>query len=207
METMSIHRGLAELKLMDSKIKKRIEEISPVGIYQKGKLINQTTTEDEFVKTANSTKDSIVDLMKRKSLIKSAIVKANSTTEIDINGKSMTIAEALNEKALVLIKKEFVQSLKSKKLHFVAQMNKNNEQVEENIQQILVATFGKENVKVGHGDVDSVRKPYMEANEFLLSDPLKVDDLIKKYEDEIEEFESEVDATLSEINAVTQIEI
>jgi hypothetical protein len=75
------------------------------------------------------------------------------------------------------------------------------------VQSILEATFGKENVKAGKDDVESVRKPYMEANEFHLFDPLSVDSKIEALEKEIGDFEAEVDAVLSEINAITIIEI
>ena len=39
-ETMTIHRALSELKLIDAKIEKSIEAIEPVGLMLDGKLVN-----------------------------------------------------------------------------------------------------------------------------------------------------------------------
>jgi hypothetical protein len=89
----------------------------------------------------------------------------------------------------------------------LAELNKNNTIVENNVQKLLEMTFGKENVKADAKDMDAVRKPYMEQNEFHLFDPLKVVHIGEAIEKEVTEFEAEVDATLSEINAVTYITI
>jgi len=53
MERMTIHRGLSELKLIDSKIKKRIEDIDPLGVYQKDKKVNGVYDKDDFASINN----------------------------------------------------------------------------------------------------------------------------------------------------------
>ncbi len=204
---MTIHRALTELKLIDAKIEKQISEVVPSGISQKGKLISGHITKEDFEKNAKSKYDSVNDLIKRRLDIKSAIVKANGATEVEINKKKMMIADAINFKAIIGFKKQLVDALKARHNHSIAQLNKSNEVVENNMQSILEATFGKESVKAGKDDMESVRKPYMEANEFHLFDPLKAQERIEEIEKEVGEFEAEVDAVLSEINAVTIIEI
>lgn len=206
-QKMTIHRALSELKLIDAKIEKQINEILPSGINQKGKLINGHITEADFKKAAQSKFDSVNDLITRKNQIKSAIVKANGETKVKVAEKEMTIADAINFKAVVKFKKQLAETLKARHQQAIGGLNKNNEQVERNVQAILEATFGKENVKAGKDDVEAVRKPYMDANEFHLFDPLKVAEKIEAIEKEIGEFEAEVDAVLSEINAVTFIEV
>ncbi len=205
-QKMTIHRALAELKLIDSKIEKQISEIIPSGIYQKGKLIENYIKEEDFSKSAKSKFNSVNDLIERKNKIKSAIVEANGVTKVKVSEKIMTIADAINFKSVVIFKKKLIETLKVRQNQALAQLNKNNAIVEQRMQSILEATFGKENVKAGKDDVESVRKPYMEANEFHLFDPLKVAEKIEEMEKEIGNFEMEVDAILSEINAVTFIE-
>lgn len=206
MEKMTIHRALSELKLIDAKIEKQINEVVPTGIYQKGKLVNGYLQETDFEKTAKSKYDSVTDLITRKNQIKSAIVNANGKTMVSVAGKEMAIADAINFKAVIKFKKKLIQTLKERHRQAVGELNKANEQVNGNVQRILEATFGKENVKVGDKDVEAVSKPYLEANQFHLFDPLKVDDTVQVLEKEVSEFEAEVDAVLSEINAVTIIE-
>lgn len=206
-QKMTIHRALSELKLIDSKIEKQINEIVPSGIYQKGKLINNYVKEEDFSNSAKSKFDSVNDLIERKNAIKSAIVEANGVTKVKISEKEMTIADAINFKAVVKFKKKLIETLKARQQQAVAQLNQQNTVVEQNVQRILEATFGKENVKAGKDDVESVRKPYMDANEFHLFDPLKVSEKVEAMEKEVGDFEMEVDAVLSEINAVTFIEV
>jgi hypothetical protein len=206
-QKMTIHRALSELKLIDSKIEKQINEIVPSGIYQKGKLINNYVKEEDFSASAKSKFDSVNDLIARKNAIKSAIVEANGVTKVKISEKEMTIADAINFKAVVKFKKKLIETLKARQQQAVAQLNQQNAIVEQNVQLILEATFGKENVKAGKDDVESVRKPYMDANEFHLFDPLKVAEKVEAMEKEVGDFEMEVDAVLSEINAVTFIEV
>lgn len=206
-QKMTIHRALAELKLIDAKIEKQISEIVPSGIYQKGKLINNYVKEEDFSISAKSKFDSVNDLIARKNAIKSAIVEANGITRVKVSEKEMTIADAINFKAVVKFKKKLIETLKARQQQAVAQLNQQNAIVEQNVQRILEATFGKENVKAGKDDVESVRKPYMEANEFHLFDPLKVAEKVEAMEKEVGDFEMEVDAVLSEINAVTFIEV
>ncbi len=206
-QKMTIHRALSELKLMDSKIEKQILEIKPCGIFQKEKMINAHVKPEDFQKKAQSNFDSINTLITRKNLIKTAIVQSNSKTIVNIANKEMTVAEAINFKAIIKYKRDFIDSLKSELQKAIGKMNKKNEEAEAKLQQILEATFGKENVKVGKDDVDMVRKPFMESNEYYLFDPLKIEEKIETMENEVDEFEAEVDAILSESNAVTIIEI
>lgn len=204
---MTIHRGLSELKLVDAKIEKGIAELIPCGNYQKDKLVEGYISQEGFEKNAKGRLHSITDLISRKNKIKSAIVAANGVTKVKIGENEMTIADAINLKTVIKFKKSLIESLKQKHRITVGNLNKNNEIVQTNVQRILEATFGKDNTKVSASDMDAVRKPYLEANEFHLFDPLKVENVIEELEKEVSEFEAEVDAVLSEINAVTFIEI
>lgn len=206
-QKMTIHRALCELKLIDSKIQNQINELVPVGIYQKGRLVNGVFKEDEFKTFAQSKFDSVTDLIQRKSKIKTAIVHANSNTTLKVGEKTMTIADAINFKSLINWKRTLMDRLKSQHNGTMANLNNNNNIVEGNIQKILEATFGKENVKVGKEDVDAVRKPYLEANEWHLFNPINVSEKIESINKEVSDFEMEIDAALSEINAITFIEI
>jgi hypothetical protein len=119
----------------------------------------------------------------------------------------MSIADAITYKSVVSYKKTLIEDLKSKYARVKADMESKNMLVEQNLQKVLEATFGKDNVKTTKDDMDAVRKPFLESNEWSLVDPLKIESTIEKLEKELGEFESEVDAVLSEINAITLIEI
>lgn len=203
---MTIHRALCELKLIDAKIEKAIGAISPTGMHQKGKLINGQATEEDFARDAQSYYDSALDLMARKTAIKSAIVQSNGTATVTIAGKNMTVADAINAKAILKFKKKLIDTLSGRHRSVLAGLNQNNAVVQQNVQKLLEAALGKDAVKAGKDDVEAIRKPYLEANEFHIFDPLKVEDKIKALEKELGDFEADVDAVLSESNAVTFIE-
>lgn len=204
---MTLHRALAELKLIDAKIIKGIEIAEPVNIHQKDKKIGGHSTQEDFKAKAQSEYDSVIALIERKNAIKSAIVEANGITTLTVGCKQMTIADAINFKTVIKFKKQFINVLQQRYKNAVGIMNKNNETVKLNCDRIVEAAVGKENVATKASDVESIQKPYMEQNEFLLFDPLKISDKIAALEKEVQDFEVDVDAALSEINAITQIEI
>ncbi len=206
-KTITIHRALSELKLIDSKITKQITEIQPVGIHQKGKLINGHIKEEDFKKDAQSKYDSIVALIDRKVALKKAIVASNAKTEITILEKKMTVADAISYKEAILFKKQFVTNLGTKHNQVVMEMNKKNDVISTRLQSLLEASLGKDNVKTGSDEVAAISKPFNETNEFLFFNPLTLKDKLDVLTKEIDDFEANVDASLSESNAVTTIEI
>lgn len=207
MSKMTIHRGLSELKLIDAKVTKLIENLQPTAIIQKGRKIGGHLDKEIFEANAKSTLDSIRDLLRRKSLIKTAIVKANTETQVTVAGVPMSVADAITHKEAVKLKKALVASLVSKSKATLSFLNKHNEEVEKKVQSNLEAMLGKDSTTVSKDDIDMIRKPFMEANEAHLVDPLNVDKLVETISSEVESFEAEVDAVLSESNAITYIEI
>lgn len=204
---MTIHRALAELKLIDARIEKGIGEIEPTGIQVKGKLVNGAHDRESFENEAKSKFQSVTDLIERKLKIKSAIVKANAETMITVAGKSMTIADAINYKQIVGVRRMLANTLLNKHKSKETTMEHNNAKIESNALQLAGAALQKDNVKIGDNDAVAITKPYIEANEFHLVDPLGVRSKADKIIEEVEKFEVEIDATLSEINATTFIEI
>lgn len=204
---MTIHRALSELKLIDAKIAKQTDEFFPVGIYQKGGLIQNHIKPEDFSAMAQSKFDSVTDLIRRKKALKSAIVASNGVTKVTVAGIDMTVADAINNKNAIDLQKLLLARMKGAQQACIAQLNKNNDAVQANVQRLLEVTFGKENVKVEPKDMNAVRGPYIEANTWLLYDPLDVTKKIEELETYITAFEADVDAALSEINAVTFIEI
>lgn len=125
MERMTIHRALSELKLIDAKIDKAIGAISPTGMHQKGKLINGQAAEEDFKANAHSYYDSALELMDRKTKIKSRIVESNGTTQVTIAEIQMTVADAINAKAILKFKKKLIDTLTGRHKSVLAGMNQN----------------------------------------------------------------------------------
>lgn len=204
---MTIHRGLAELKLIDSKIEKRIEQLRVLSVQHGDKDIEGRYKKEEWDNLVKGAYNSLNDLIERKMKIKSAIVRVNAETMIEIGGKKMTIADAITRKNIVNIKKHLWAKINAERTATMATVNRNNETMEANVKQLLEVALGKDNVKVGSDEVKSIRDPYVKVNEVKMVDALGVDKLLEDLSKEIEDFELEIDFTLSNINAVTFFEI
>ena len=210
MKKMTIHRALAELKLIDSKIEKAISVIEPTGIMQVNKLVNNFYKKEDFENDAKSKYQSVIDLIERKNKIKSAIVTTNGITEVEISGIKMTIADAINFKSIIVFKKNLIATLIKKHNAIKSKFTIENEKIEkialENA-KIMIGKEGDNKIKPTDEDVKNIIEPFVKRNEFHLVDPLKVEELTEKLQKEVSDFEVEVDAALSEVNAITIIEI
>jgi hypothetical protein len=207
MEKMTLHKALSELKILDSRIEKNIDAMTPVGLMVKGKKVNQFYDLDEFNTNANSKHQSIIDLIERKNKIKKALVLKNAQTTVKIGGEKMTIADAITYKDSIILRRKYISYLRNELNNYVAQMNRSNEQVQANSLRLAETALGNDNINISDKDVKNIINPYIEANELILVDPLKIEKKIESLESEIENFELNVDASLSEINALTTIEI
>ncbi len=204
---MNIHRALNELKLADAKIEKLIKEIEPIGIYQKGKLVNARSTEEDFTKNAKAKFQAISDLIARKNKIKTAIVLSNGVVKVKVGANEMTVAEAINYKAIVLLKKQLIDRLKKDNNACTADLVKRNQTISDNAEKIVIAAAGKEVKDVSKDQYNLYTEKYFDTNTFLVCDPLEIVKTIETMESGIMEFESEVDAVLSESNALNEITI
>lgn len=207
MEKMTIHKALAELKLIDKKLDSAIELFKPCYIQQGEKKLSGTVSVEEFNKTAIADKDSIEALMKRKMAIKCAIIASNAKTIVNIGGNAYTVAEAINKKSIYSIEEKYIGRMKIQLRNITAELNKLNNSVQDNLQALLEKSFGKDNTKVSKDDVEAISKPFLTMNEWKFVDPLKISDYIVSLENQSLTFYTNVDAALSESNALTSIEI
>jgi hypothetical protein len=211
MEKMTVTRALAELKLLDSRITKGIAYSgSFVDVSQKktengNKAIKSGMSKDEFEKRAVSNYTSINDLINRRNKIKSAILKSNANTKVVIGGKEYTVVEAIDQKSAIQYKKDLLSTMKNQLANILQEIDKSKTKVESQVETMLAQSLGS-NKKVSDSDYDTIAKPFIEANELKLIDPLKLQDKIDMLDKEIDEFETEVDFVLSESNSRTEIE-
>lgn len=209
MQQMLVTKGLNELKLLDSRINRKIEEGEFIAA---AKLsvpnVNGNITKEAYKTNAKADYQSIVDLIKRRNNIKSAIIQSNAVTKVDIAGKTMTVAEAIDKKSSIqyeisLLEKLTIQYKKSSDI-----IIKENQKVDDSIEQLLNTAYGKEGKeKITQASYDAIAEPYRKANEYGLVDALDGEKLIKEMKDKIESFLSEVDTALQISNSTTIINI
>ena len=205
---ISLHRALGELKLIDNKINKQLSKISPVGFRKKGDtaLVNGSIEREKFKESAISTYDSIRALIKRKTIIKTAIVLKNATTTVRVGEETMTIAEAITKKSYIAADMALLDKLKQSDTKVRAIVERDNTTVANNALKLVQAAMGSESDSKAD-EVDIIKSTYIENNEVVLVDPLQITEVIERLDNSIDVFRTEVDSVLSEANATTFIEL
>lgn len=205
---ISITRALAELKLLDSRITRGINSTNFVTANKKSaKNVSGIVTKDEFFAITKANYQSVISLIERKKMLKSAIVFSNAKTLVTIGGKEMTVAEAIERKNNIEYEKDLLNEMVSQRRRAIVEMENKNSIVDANLDKLLETMLGKDGVKNADKENNSLAITYRADNEYEILDPLGIDKEIKDLQEEIERFESEVDYVLSESNTVTKITI
>lgn len=208
-EVMSIHKALAELKLLDSRIEKAIAE----GIYC---VANKHSNDkiggiplNEYIKVMQGGYDKATDLINRRKAIKRAVVLSNAVTKVSVANVEYTVAEAIEMKNHGVDFDNLLMNTMQKHYN-MAQMQikkENGKDLEQRAEQYVTAIYGQKEGKTNTADIEKVKSDFLTANQYELVDPLHVLDKIENLEKKINDFMAEVDSALSVSNALTEITI
>ena len=210
-EKMTVHKALSELKIIDDRIEKAIDNTVFVEAVKNGTdKINGVGIED-FKNGMKSGMQKVNDLINRRNAMKRAVVLSNATTKVTIGGKEYTVAEAIEMKNHGMDgKKALLRELTTQNNLALGRYNLHSGEslehlVNEYVQNIL-RSQGDSADKADPKQIQALRDSFIEANKFDMIDPLHIADKIEELNNEIVEFEVDVDSCLSVSNAVTVIE-
>ena len=208
MRKISITEALNELKLYDSKILKAITNAKLVGAAKKSSDKVGVFKKEDFEDRAKASYQSVTDLIANRNALKSAIVKSNAVTEVTVNGKTMTVAEAIERKNSIDYDETFLTEMKKQYTHATDTVTKENKKVDNKVDELLATLIGKDSSKdISKESQEAIEKPYRAKNEYEFIDPIDLLDKIEALEAEIDGFKSEVDTRLAVANSITMIEI
>lgn len=208
-ETLTVHKALCELKILDSRIAKAINACQFVGIKKTVARVVGSKSVDAFKADEIANYNSAIDLIKRYNAIKRAVTLSNATTEVTIGGEKYTVAEAIAMKNHGMTHKAMLRNRISSALIDAERSIKfSNEQAETKADDHIQKNFGtKDAAKLP--DLIEERQRYLASISVEMVDPLEggVKRILENLEKEISDFSVEVDAALSVSNAVTTIDI
>lgn len=208
MESMTLAKALVELKLLDKRVAKKRVAFEPVAIKKGASFLSSAITSQEaFERTTLAEWQSMRALLDRRRKIKSAIITANAHTEVTVAGVAYTIAEAIEQKNAMKSEQEIVTSTRRKLADAVAEVDRINSANKDKLLKLLEAMYAKRESQVSADDQDAVAKPFNEANEARLVDPVEMDKALSEMEDKIDRFLADVDVCLSVANATTSISV
>lgn len=207
-ETMSIHKALAELKVLDSRITNALNN----GAFITTKKNNQEKVKGQsvpdFVSAAESSYDKVYDLIRRRNAIKNEVCVSNANTWVKIGGKDYTVTQAIEKKNHGL---EYYKNLRNILARQFGMCKKEvetyNASLQKKAEEFVTSLMGNKDGKTNTEDYENVVNTYIKSNTMELIDPLGLEKKIEELDDMINNFMPEVDAALSCSNALTNITI
>ena len=209
MRKISITEALNELKLYDSKITKAITNATLCGAAKKSSDKVGVVKKEDFEDRAKASYQSVTDLIANRNTLKSAVVKSNAVTEVTVDDKVMTVAEAIERKNSIEYDETLLNEMKRQYANATATVDKENKKVDVQIDKLLETFTGRDSDKKPDKDtITAIADPYREKNEFEFIDGIgNMYDKIQKLEAEIDSFKSNVDTALCVSNSLTMIEL
>ena len=212
---MTLTEALAELKLLDKKIDKKLRELynteeNPVIDYKVGKnknLVLSNTDEETFKRKAQGILDSLKALINNRKKLKGKIAETNAKTKVNVAGKEYTIVEAIERKNNLPMEEELLRKLVNQYSVVQNRVQSINERAEEEVNRLLEAKLSNESKNTPAEEIKKLKEILLSDMSAEIYDPLNLKEYIENLDNEIEEFRRNVDVALSIINAKTEIEI
>jgi len=202
-QKMSVTQALPELKLLEKRIDKANSTIHNwCKIAHNGAPVDK----DKHKKETESALQSFNDLMKRRENIKRAIILSNAVTKVKIGSWEGTVAEAIEYKSSIRMKRQFLEEMKACLQLKRAEYEQMKAQVDGRLERLLQSELGKD-VKTNPETITSLTNSFRENNKVELVDPLDLGSKVTELEEELDAFETNVDWVISESNGKTVIEV
>lgn len=208
-ETMTIHKALAELKVLESRIRKTVGD----GTYcvankHSNEKINGVSVED-YKKVMQGAYDKAIDLIARYKAVKKAVTLSNAKTVVKIGDEEYTVAEAIWMKNHgVEFDELLLNELREQYNKAQAKILKQNgNDLEQRAEQYVVGIYGSKEGKTNTDDFEKTKQDFITSQTFELIDPIGILEKIEVLEEKISTFKAEVDAALSTSNALTVVEV
>lgn len=211
-ETMTVHKALAELKIIDDRIDSAISNVLFITAVKNGtKKINGVDI-NSYNESVRSSYQKANDLINRRNALKRAVVMSNAVTKVMVAGAEYTVAEAIDMKNHGLDGMKMMLNTMARQYRDATyNFNRNTgESLEEKANEYVMNILGSQGSSTDKTDakqVQALHDAFIANNEFIMIDPLNVEKCIEDIQNKIAEFETEVDAALSVSNAVTTIDI
>lgn len=208
-ETMTVHKALSELKILDNRIESAIENLNVVVPNKHSNVKISGLSVAEYCDEAKKSFQSAVTLINRRNAIKRAVTRSNAITMVTVGGKEYSVAEAIDMKA----KGVSYQSLLMEKLQYQYTKAKraadaeNGERLDNRADDYVKSLYSGADLKNMADEIKKVRDTFITAQTVEIVDPIKAGDVATTLQAEIDAFMSDVDSALSVSNALTTIEV
>ena len=208
-EKMTIHKALAELKIIGDRINNSIISSTFIKANKHSNEKINGVPINEFKSQIQGNWDKSNDLIKRRNAIKRNVVLSNAKTIVKVGNDEFTVAEAIEMKNTGMqYKKELLNQLNRQYVDAIRVTEKENgETLQQKAENYVIGLYGSKEGKTSMNEAEETKKQFIVNNTFEFIDPIKVREKIDSLEKEIAEFDAEIDSCLSVSNSLTEIEI
>ncbi len=206
-ENMTVHKALSELKVLDKRINDKISQIVVCATNKHSNTKVNGVSIDDCKKQMKEQYQSVLDLIKRRNAIKTALSNSNAKTKLTVSGNEYTIAQAIEMKRSGIQQmKEVLSRLSSQYNNCQRQIATSQQQISDAAEKYVVGLYGNKE-KATSEEAKSTYNLYVEQNSLDFVDAIGVSDEVKRIDDEISAFESDIDSAISVSNATTVVEV
>lgn len=208
-ETMTIHKALSELKILDSRIENAIDGLNVVVANKHTNTKISGVAISDWADEAKKAFQSATTLINRRNAIKRAVTRSNAVTMVTIGGKEYSVAEAIDMKQKgtsylsMLMDKLAGQYAKAKR----TADTENGDRLDMRADEYVKTLYSGTELKNMADEIKKVRDTFVASQTIEILDPINAGSRVNELQQEIDTFMSDVDSALSVSNALTMVEV
>ena len=207
-ETMSVHKALSELKVLESRISGSIGILEPIAIMKHNNAKIGGLPVADWSKEAKSSYQAVRTLINRRDAIKRGVTRSNAVTLVTIGGKQYTVAEAIEMKNHGLsYLTTLCTTLTTKYASCKRMADIENDKLETCADTYIKELYAGTDLKNMSAEVTAAREAFVKSRTTEIVDPIEIKKQIDELQKTIDTFTAEVDSVLSESNALTNITV
>ena len=208
-ETMTIHKALSELKILDNRIESAINGLSVVVASKHSNSKVSGLSISDFADEAKKAYQSAVTLINRRNAIKRAVTRSNAITMVEIGGQQYSVAEAIDMKAKGV---HYLDALKDTLAAQYARAkrtadNENGERLDARADDYIKSLYQGADMKNMAEEIRKVRDTFIAAQTVEIIDPVNAGSESIRLQESIDAFMADVDSALSVSNALTTVAV
>lgn len=201
---MSLHRVIAEIKAIEGKL----------SLLPRSEFIFMTTGVQAAEKEGAADRaksqaayDQAASLIANHAILKAARNAANSRVTVSVGGKTMTIDEALAQKAALPYKQTLIATLQNQFVAAQRQVDANQAGMNAKVDSQVATMFSTGTKKATEDEVNLVRRTVENGAKIEAHFAEGLKDRLETLKEEVSAFTTEIDYVLSEANATNTVEV
>ena len=202
---LTVTNALVQLKLYEKRIVNEMGQLQLITVVPANLNPTGFKSDEEFKKKSAAQMQSLEKLIENRDRLKAAIIKSNAVSIVDVGGKSMTVAEAIEKKSSIAHLKSLLAGLDKAFKWADDTLDAENRKLDAQADAYVKGLAFPPNTPAS--EINETRNTFIKnkcpRQVYVESIKTKRDELRK----DIENFEANVDVALSVSNATTIIDV